>query len=52
MLQQQQENFKCFVQMIIEGADKRLDDIIRDVQGVKSSLEFTQNKDGHEDDCV
>ncbi|XP_073693984.1 polyunsaturated fatty acid 5-lipoxygenase-like [Garra rufa] len=42
MLQQQQENFKCFVQMIIESTNKRLDDVIRDLQGVKTSLEFTQ----------
>lgn len=41
---QQQDNFKCFVQVIIEGTNKRLDDVIRDVLGVKSSLEFTQDK--------
>lgn len=44
MLQQQQENFKCFVRVIIEGTNKRLDDVITDVQGVKSSLENTRDK--------
>lgn len=42
MLQQQQENFKCCVQIMIESVNKRMDDVIRDLQGVKTSLEFTQ----------
>lgn len=41
LIQQQQENFKSFVQIVIDGTNKRLDDVIRDVQDVKSSLQFT-----------
>lgn len=44
MLLQQQENFKCFIQLIMEGTNKRLDGVIRDVQELKTSLEFTQDK--------
>ena len=42
MIQQQQDNFKCFVQIITDSVNKRMDDVIRDLQGVKTSLEFTQ----------
>lgn len=44
MLLQQQENFKCFIQLIMDGTNKRLDGVIRDVQELKTSLEFTQDK--------
>lgn len=44
MLQQQQDNFKTFVQLIIDGTNKSLDDVFKDVQGIKISLEFTQDK--------
>lgn len=42
MLQQQQENFKSFIQIIMDGNTKRLDGVIRDVQELKTSLQFTQ----------
>lgn len=44
MLLQQQYNFKCFIQLIMDGTNKRLDGVIRDVQELKTSLEFTQSK--------
>lgn len=44
MLNQQQENFKCFVQLIMDGTNKRIEGVIRDVQELKLSLEFTQHK--------
>lgn len=44
LLQQQQENFKGFVQLILDGTNKRLDGVIRDVQELKTSLEFSQDK--------
>ncbi|CAM4533977.1 unnamed protein product [Leuciscus chuanchicus] len=44
MLLQQQDNFKCFIQLIMDGTNKRLDGVIRDVQELKTSLEFTQTK--------
>lgn len=42
MLQQQQENFKSFIQIIMDGNTKRLDGVIREVQELKTSLQFTQ----------
>lgn len=42
MLQQQQENFKSFIPIIMDGNTKRLDGVIRDVQELKTSLQFTQ----------
>jgi len=42
MLTQQQDNFKCFIQVIMDGTNKRLDGVLRDVQELKTSLEFTQ----------
>lgn len=44
MLNLQQENFKGFIQVMIDGTNKRLDGVIKDVQELKTSLEFTQNK--------
>lgn len=44
MLHQQQDNFKSFVPLIADGTNKRLNGVIRDIQDVKASLEFTQNK--------
>lgn len=41
LIHQQQVNFKTFVQLIMDGTNKRLDSILRDVQDVKSSLQFT-----------
>ncbi len=46
MLQQQQDNFKSVVQLIADGTNKRLNGVIRDIQNVKASLEFTKNVDG------
>ncbi|KAL0148263.1 hypothetical protein M9458_056409, partial [Cirrhinus mrigala] len=37
------DNFKSFIQLIVDGTNKRLDGVIRDIQDVKVSLEFTQN---------
>lgn len=42
MLKQQQDNFKSFIQIIMDGNAKRLDGVIRDVQELKTSLQFTQ----------
>lgn len=45
MLTHHEENFiECFIEVIMEGANKRLDGIIIDVQELKSSLDFTQGK--------
>lgn len=42
MLQQQQENFKSFIQIIMDGNTKRLDGVIKEVHELKTSLQFTQ----------
>lgn len=44
LLSQQQEHFKCFIQVFMDGTNKRLDGVIRNVQDLKTSLEFTQEK--------
>lgn len=42
MLHKQQDNFKSFIQIIMDGNTKRLDDVIKDVHELKASLQFTQ----------
>lgn len=44
LLQQQQENFRGFVKMIIDSTNSRLDSITREVQEVKTSIQFTQKE--------
>ena len=44
MLLQQQENFKGLIQLVMDGTNTRLDGIIRDLQDLKITLEFTQDK--------
>ncbi|KAL7388285.1 hypothetical protein ABVT39_010756 [Epinephelus coioides] len=44
LLQQQQENFKGFVQIIMESTNTRLDAISKEIQEVKVSLQFTQKE--------
>lgn len=39
--QSQQDDFKSFVQLIADRTNKRLDSILKGVQDVKSSLQFT-----------
>jgi len=38
MLKQQQDNFKSFVQIIMDGNAKRLDGVIRHVQELKTAV--------------
>ncbi|KAJ3601088.1 hypothetical protein NHX12_032061 [Muraenolepis orangiensis] len=42
LLQQQQENFRGFVKMIMDSTNTRLDAITREVQEIRSSILFTQ----------
>lgn len=44
LLQQQQENFKGFVQIIMDSTNSRLDAFIREVQEIKTSIQFTQKE--------
>lgn len=43
-LPQQQDYYKCFIQLIMDGTKKRLHDVIRDVQELKTSLEIPKAK--------
>ena len=44
LLQQQQENFKSFVKIILDSTNSRLDTITREVQEIKTSIQFTQKE--------
>lgn len=44
LVQQQQENFKGFVKTVLDPPTSRLDTIIREVQEIKTSIQFTQKK--------
>lgn len=41
---QQQENFKGFVQIIMDSTNSRLDTINKEVQEIKTSIQFTQKE--------
>ena len=38
----QEDNFKSFVNLMIDNFTNRFDNLTREVQGIKDSLEFTQ----------
>ena len=41
----QQENcFKCCVQLLVESTNKRMDDLTREVQDLMNSLQFSQDQ--------
>ena len=42
LLQQQQESFRGFVKMIMDSTNTRLDALTREVQEIRSSIQFTQ----------
>ncbi len=44
LLQQQQDNFQCFVKMILDSTNLRLDSLTREVQEIKTSIQFTQKE--------
>lgn len=44
LINQQENRFKDFVQMILDSSNKRLDGLTREVQDLKTSLQFTQNE--------
>lgn len=44
LLQQQQENFKGFIKLIIDSTNTRMDTVMRDVQDLKTSIQFTQKE--------
>ncbi len=41
LLQQQQDNFQCFAKMILDSTNQRLDTLTREVQEIKTSIQFT-----------
>lgn len=46
MLNLQQENFKGFIQVMIDGTNKRLDGVIKDVQELKTKFGVHTNQNG------
>jgi len=44
LLQQQQENYKGIVKIILDSTNTRLDDISKEVQEIKASIHFTQKE--------
>jgi len=44
LLQQQQDNFQCFAKMILDSTNQRLDTLTREVQEIKTSIQFTQKE--------
>lgn len=44
LLQQQQDNFKGFIKIIIDFTNTRLDAITREVQEIKACIQFTQKE--------
>lgn len=44
LIAQQESSFRGFVQMIYDSSNKRFDELTREIQEVKSSLEFSQRE--------
>ena len=44
LLQQQENSFKCFVQILVNSTNKRMDDLTRKVQDLQNSLQFSQGQ--------
>lgn len=44
LLNQQQDNFKSFVKVIMDSTNLRLDSLTREMQDIKTSLQFTQKE--------
>ena len=44
LLQQQKNSFKCFVQILVDSTNKRMDDLTREFPAQKTSLQFSQDQ--------
>ena len=44
MLQQQENSFKCFVQILVDSTNKIMDDLTREVQDLKNILQFSHGQ--------
>ena len=44
LLQQQENSFKCFVQILVDSTNKRMEDLTREVPDLKKSLQFSQGQ--------
>lgn len=42
MLQQQKDNFQSFIKVIMDSTNSRFDSLTKELQDIKSSLQFTQ----------
>lgn len=43
LIEQQERNFKTFVQLPLDSTNQRMDNIMKDVQDIKNSLQFSQH---------
>lgn len=43
LLEQQERNYKSFLQMLVDSTNSRIDNMVKEVQDLKSSLQFTQS---------
>jgi hypothetical protein len=41
LLQQQEKSFKCFVQILVDSTNERMDELTREVQDPRNSLQFS-----------
>ena len=44
LLQQKENSFNCFVQILMNSTNKIMDDLTREVQDLKNSLQFSQGQ--------
>ena len=43
LLEQQERNYKCFLQMLVDSTNGRIDNMVKEVQDLKNSLLFMQS---------
>lgn len=42
MLNRQEANFRSFIQIVLDSANNRIDTLVREVQDLKTSLQYSQ----------
>ncbi|KAJ8288997.1 hypothetical protein COCON_G00016560 [Conger conger] len=43
LLEQQERNYKSFLQMLVDSTNSRIDNMVKEVQGLKNGLQFMQS---------
>lgn len=44
LIEQQERSYRAFMQMILDSTNKRVDELMKEVQELRSSLQFSQNE--------